>query len=364
MSELGSLEEFVALVESYFERGVTDGLPIVPPTNARVGDAVAATRRQGDELLGLLAPAYRELRVRDLAINAVMAGCRPEYMKVLVAAVEVMMDPAFGLHHLATSTYGNGPLLVVNGPIRHELGINCTANVLGPGNRANATIGRAIRLVLSNVGGAVPGLTDFASFGHPGKYAYVVGEDEESGPWEPYHVEAGLAASDSAVTVLGATSPQRVGATVTARNVEVLLLRIAAVISTLAGFGATGWSEEFVLMGPDHREALRDAGWSKADVRQFLFEHSGRKAGDQGAVRALDDHRSGQRLFDSSDPRSRLPVFGNTDAAAEGRWLPAFEVETDIHLVAAGGAGGNATMVCSGQPGLDWGRHGIRRIDT
>jgi hypothetical protein len=345
-----TLGEYIAVVEGYIDEGMTDGLPVIPPTAGRVEEMVAASGREPDETLGLMPPVYDGVTIQDAAVNAVMAGCLPAYMPVIVAAVEVMLEPSFHLDHLATSTKGNAPLILVNGPIRHEIGLNCGKNVLGPGNRANATIGRAIRLLLINIGGSVPGVTDHSCFGHPGKYTYTLGEDEEASPWVPFHVEQGFAATDSTVTVMGAEAPRYVSSPAGANAPEVPLLRLADVMSTLASFGITGRSEAIVLLGPDHRAALRETGWEKAEVQQFLFEHSGRRA---------------RELVAASPPGAadRLPHLRELDRYDPEDWIPVFGSPGDIRIAAAGGAG-IVSMVCYGSPSLDYGRLGTRAVTT
>jgi hypothetical protein len=193
--------------EALYARGVTDGLPVVPPTRERVAAAVAASGRAGDALVALVPPNFGRATVEKIAINAVMAGCRPEYFPVVLAAVEAACDPSFNLHGVSTSTHFSSPLIVVHGPIRTRIGLNCSFGVFGPGHRANATIGRALRLVMINVGGVRPGETSMSTFGHPGRYTYCIGEHEEASPWPPYHAGRGLAAADSAVTVFAGEAP-------------------------------------------------------------------------------------------------------------------------------------------------------------
>ena len=344
----GSLGEYVALVDNYIEEGMTDGLPVIPPTRTRVEAMIAAAGRDPDEVLGLLPPAYEEVTVRDVAVNATMAGCLPEYLPVVLAAVEVMLEPSFHLDHLATSTKGNAPLIIVNGPVRHKIGLNCRKNVLGPGTRANATIGRAIRLLLINVGHSVPGVTDQSCFGHAGKFTYTLGEDEEGSPWEPLHVEAGYAAGDSTVTVMGAEAPRYISTIANPVYPEIILIRLADVLSTVASFGMTGRSEAFVLLNPDHRDALAAAGWSKADVRGFLYERSGRRAADL-------------EMGQPPGKAGSLPHLRELGDYAPDDWVSLFASPEDVHVVAAGGEG-IVSLVCYGSPSLDYGRHGRRRI--
>src|SRR5437870_6036814 len=194
-------------IETYFERGWTDGLPVVPATAEAVRRFLEAAGRRPDDVVLRESTRRRTITAEKIAINAVMAGCRPEYMPVLLAALEAMADPAFTLHGAITSTGGSATLLVVNGPIRKRLGFNAGGNVFGPGWRANATIGRAIRLITLNCLGALPGVLDRSTQGHPGKYTYCIAENEEESPWEPLHVERGFARDASAVTVFAAEGP-------------------------------------------------------------------------------------------------------------------------------------------------------------
>src|SRR5919108_722802 len=194
-------------IEALFDKGVTDGLPVVPPTRAHVDRAIEASGRAGDELVALVPPNYGRATVEKIAVNAVMAGCRPEYLPVVLAAVEAVCDDAFDLHGVSATTNAPAPLLIINGPVRRALDINCGAGVFGPGWRANATIGRAVRLICVNVGGATPGVVSMSTFAHPGRYTYCIGEWEEQNPWEPLHVEHGFERGESTVAVLAADAP-------------------------------------------------------------------------------------------------------------------------------------------------------------
>src|SRR5215475_12880321 len=189
-------------IEQLFARGVTDGLPVVPPTSERVERAIVASGRSADELIALVAPALGRATVEKIAINAVMAGCRPEYMPVVIAGVEAMCDEGFDLVGVSGTTDAVAPVFVVNGPVRGALDINCGAGVLGPGYRANATIGRALRLVWANLGGARPGQISMSTFGNAARYACCFGENEEASPWEPLHVEHGFPPEVSTIAVL------------------------------------------------------------------------------------------------------------------------------------------------------------------
>ena len=196
--ELGDSEDDV---EAVFERGWSDGLPVVPPTPERVARMLTGTARDADEVVAVVPPDLVECTVEKVAINAVMAGCRPEYLPVVLAAVEAACTDEFNMHGLLATTWFSGPVVIVNGPIARAIGMNSGVNALGQGNRANATIGRALQLVIRNVGGGRPGGVDRATLGNPGKYTFCFAEDEAGSPWEPLHVERGLAPDASAVTL-------------------------------------------------------------------------------------------------------------------------------------------------------------------
>ncbi|MCC7417709.1 MAG: hypothetical protein IT176_11255, partial [Acidobacteria bacterium] len=203
-------DDLDAINDLYLERGWSDGLPIVPPTEARVARMLAWCDRPIDAPVAALPPRYGAATPVRLATCAVMAGCRPEYFPLLLLAIETMAEEPLNLYGLQATTHPCTPLVVVNGPVARELGINAGHNAFGPCTRANATIGRAIRLALLNIGGAIPAVGDMATMGAPSKYTYVVAENEEASPWEPLHVERGFARDASTVTVIGAEGPHNV----------------------------------------------------------------------------------------------------------------------------------------------------------
>src|SRR2546426_1891413 len=203
-------DAYEAIDEEYQARGWTDGLPIVPPTEARVRECLAFTDRDPREIVGVLPPRQGEATVEKIAANAVMAGCRPEYLPVILAAIEALADPLFNLDSVQATTHPVAPLIVVNGPIARELGINGGYKAFGQGFRANVTIGRAVRLVLMNVGGGLPGSGDRATQGSPSKIAYCVAENEAESPWEPLHVEAGVPADISTGSAYGCEAPHNI----------------------------------------------------------------------------------------------------------------------------------------------------------
>jgi hypothetical protein len=258
-------------IEALYARGVTDGLPVVPPTLARVQAAVRASGRDGGELIGQVAPRLGRATVEKIAINAVMAGCRPEYMPVVVAAVEAICDPEFALIGVSGTTDAVALLVIVNGPVRRALDVNCGAGVFGPGWRANATIGRAVRLVWANVGGAVPGEISMSTFAQSGRFTYCIGEREEDSPWEPLHVEHGCAAGDSTVALLAAEAPQVV-VDARSRTAADLLTTVARSGEAIASTTVGGLGDTLLVIAPEHATTIAGEGWSKGDVREFLWE--------------------------------------------------------------------------------------------
>ena len=200
----------VALQEFFFTHGWTDGLPVTAPTVESVAAMLAACGRDAQETIGPIPPRMRVATIEKLAINAVMAGCKPAYFPVVLAALEAVLDDNIRLYGIQTATNTSSALLIVNGPIVKALGLNARGNVFGQGNRANATIGRALQLILRNVGGDLPGETDMATHGHAGKYTFCIAENEDESPWEPLHVERGFKVGDSTVTAIGGSGPQNV----------------------------------------------------------------------------------------------------------------------------------------------------------
>lgn len=251
-----------------------DGLPVVPPTPERVERMVAGSGRAPEEVIAEVEPRRGPATVEKIAVNAVMAGCRPEYMPVLIAAVEAVADPEFNLAGIQCTTNPVAPLLVVNGPVRQEIGLNAGRNALGPGCRANATIGRALRLILLHVGGGLPDRVDKSILGMPGKYTFCLAENEEASPWEPLHVERGLAAGESAVTAVGAQGTQNVLALAGGAR-ETLLLAADALATMGTNNVLYGRGNPLVFFSPGHARQFVAQGYrTKRDVKAALFELS------------------------------------------------------------------------------------------
>lgn len=312
--------EVLAMMESQLESEFSDGLPIFPPTEEAVAALVASTGLDAGEVLGRFPPSMADITVQTVAVNAVMAGCKPSYGPVMVAAVRALIDEEFDVWGVAASTKGSAPLLIINGPVRNEIGVNCRGNVFGHGFRANATLGRAVRLMILNVGGARPNELDKGTMGHPGRFSYCIGEDEEHSPWVPLHVERGLQAGDSAVTVFGGESLRLVN--VHYNRPEAVL---AGVCDTLACTGIfnpsniTGRSPHVIVFAKEHRDLFHAYGWTKKTIREYVAEHS--------IVSADDLRRAG------GEADGPLRVVENPD---------------DLLIVAAGGHAGRFAAVVAG----------------
>jgi len=248
--------------EAMFERGWTDGLPVVPPTPERVERMLTGTRRAPDDVVAIVPPNLVDCTVEKIAINAVMAGCRPEYLPVVIAAVEAACTDTFNMHGLLATTWFSGPVVVVNGPITRAIGMNSGVNALGQGNRANATIGRALQLVVRNVGGGKPGEVDRATLGQPGKYTFCFAEDELGSPWEPLHVARGLDADESAVTLFAGEAPRGL-ADQLSRTADQLATTFAACLRTVWGPKAVMAFDALVIVSPEHARVFRESGWTR-----------------------------------------------------------------------------------------------------
>jgi hypothetical protein len=262
-------DEYEAVQQLYLERGWSDGLPVVPPTPQRVEAMLAGVPLDPQQVVAEIPPNWGAATVEKLAINAVMAGCLPEYLPVVLAAVEAMSDPAFNLYAVQATTHPCSPLVIVNGPIRHSLGLHSASGCYGPGWRANATIGRALRLALLNVGGARPGDGDMSTQGAPSKYSYCVAENEEQNPWQPLHVERGFHPDQSTVTVVAGEPPHNINDHAGASAEDILTIIAGAMAVTGANNAYTG-GETLLALGPEHAGTIARDGLTKDDIRQWL----------------------------------------------------------------------------------------------
>ncbi len=265
--EIGGYEDEI---EACFERDWSDGLPVVPPTPVRVYRMLAGTRRDPKEVLGTMPPDYRPCTIEKVAINAVLAGCKPEYMPVLIAAVEAVLDDAFCLHGVIATTMYIGPIVVVNGPVRQAIGMNSGINALGQGNRANATIGRALQLTIRNVGGGKPGGIDRATLGSPGKLGFCFAENEEGSAWDSLATERGVPAGRSAVTLYAGYGIQGV-VDQTSRTPESLVRSFAECLKAMYHPKSFPGPDAFVVVSPEHQRTFRDAQWSKQRFKEELL---------------------------------------------------------------------------------------------
>ncbi|MBI2907698.1 MAG: hypothetical protein HYX92_08600 [Chloroflexi bacterium] len=271
-----------AVFDEYYKQGWTDGLPIIPATAERVERMIAGAGRPADEVLGEVPPKRAPATVEKLAVNAVMAGCLPEYFPVVLATVEAILEPKFDLYGVNTTTSPVCVVTVVNGPIREQLDINSSYGLFGPGRRANATIGRAVRLIQLNLGGAEPGPVSKSTQGQPGRYTFCFGEFEEKNPWKPLHVEHGFKKEDSTVTVFGGTctvsfidvdSKTALGTLTTAAHSMDILGTNNMTLYSYAG-------ESLLVLCPDHAMVIARDGMSKADVQKYLVENVKRPVSD------------------------------------------------------------------------------------
>jgi hypothetical protein len=332
-------------MEIWFERGVTDGLPVVPPTRERVDRMLGGTSRAREALVAEVPPNYGRATVEKLAINAVMAGCRPDYFPVVLAVVEAACDPAFNLHGQSGTTNATSPLIIVNGPIRGRLGVNCAAGEFGPGYRANATIGRALRLDMINLGGTKAGEISMSTLGHPGRYTYCIGEHEEVSSWEPLHVERGYARSESTVTLFPGEGPFIIN--------DHLSREPAQLVASLGWSAAGVWNHKSFplyghtlwVIGPEHAKTIGEAGWSKRDVKSHLFETVRRRARE---LEPGPDGAESGRLKNAgiSDPDTLIPKFPSVE---------------EIMVVVAGGTAGRFSAVVPGWMGGEIGAQPVTR---
>ena len=256
--------------EAMLARGWSDGLPLVPPTEERVLRMLDGTSRDPQEILGLVPPDLAPATIEKIAVNAVMAGCKPEYLPVVLAAVEAVLEEQFAMHGVLATTMFVGPVVVVNGPIRRRIGMNAKGNALGQVNRANAAIGRALQLVIRNIGGGRPQEVDRATLGNPGKYTYCFAEDEEGSSWEPLSVERGLKPGQSAVTVFAGYGLQGI-VDQKSRDPESLTKSFAGSLKALGNVKHAPSCDALLVVCPEHHRTFKNAGWSKARLYEELY---------------------------------------------------------------------------------------------
>lgn len=323
-------DDLDAINRAFQARRWGDGLPIVPPTRPRVQAMLAATPLERHEPIARLAPAFGTATVERIAINAVMAGCFPEYLPLLIAAVRAVADPRFNLQGVQATTNPVCVWLIVNGPAVQQLDVNAGFNCLGQGSWANATLGRALRLVLQNVGGALPGDMDRATHGQPGKYSFCCAENEAASPWEPLHVERGFARGTSTVTVVGASGTLNMNTH--AKDADDLIRALADSMAFAASNDYWIGGQPWLILSPEHAQVLHSAGLTKPEVRRLLWESSKMPAGRMA-------HKDFERTR-----ISRRAELGEIEAST---LLPVSTAPEDIGLVVAGGPGTHSVYVPS-----------------
>jgi hypothetical protein len=309
------------LVEHYFDQPWSDGLPVVPPTPDRIAAVLDVLGGHPKELVARIPPRWGSLTRELLAVNMVMAGCKPEYAPVVRAAILALADARFNLNGIQATTHVVSPLIVVNGPVA----------------RANATIGRAVRLILLSVGGGIPGELDKSTLGHPGKYTFCIAENEDASPWAPYHVERGYAPEDSTVLVIGAEAPHSVTNHIS-DDPQGILDSIASAMSTIAHNNAVLGGSCTVVIGLEHARTIASFGWTRDDVRRYLWLNG---------TNDWDEVSYGNRY---APPGGRtynrnLPKWYPRQA---GRQVPIVFTPDDIHLFVAGGAAGRFSAFLPG----------------
>jgi hypothetical protein len=323
----------LAAIDYCYEQGWTDGLPVVPPSVERVEAMCALEGRPPETILARHPATGLELSVHAAAVNAVMAGCLPEYFPVLVAAFEAMDQPGFNFHGSTASTGGSAPLLIVSGPIADDIGMNADVNLFGPGNRANATIGRAVRLILRNVFQMIPGISDKSTQGNPGKYSFCVAERARGSPWPLLAETQGYPKGVSSVTVFagggfcnvenhGGSTPEQV---------------LGSVADAMANYGSITLGQSVVILAPEHMRIIAAAGWRREDAQAYLFKQARRPvagmkdvgkyrdseyakqhgAGSHGLVEAGHVHRG-------LSPDDILITMGGGDAGGHSCFIPSW----------------------------------------
>ncbi len=274
LNEIISLPSSSEAINDYFTKhGWSDGLPIIPPTPDRVDAMIASSGFDRGHVLGEIPPNWGAATIEKVAINAVMAGCRTEHFPVVIAAIKAIIQPEFNLYAIQATTHPCGVLMIVNGPIREALNINCSSGVFGPGFVANAVIGRAMRLILLNVGGGNPGIGDMSSQGSPGKFSFCIGENEDLTPWKPIHVDMGFDIDDSTVTVVAGESPHNINDH-TGRSAEEILTIVAGAMGVTGANNAYTGGQTVLLFGPEHAETIARDGFTKQDVIEWLMKHA------------------------------------------------------------------------------------------
>jgi hypothetical protein len=314
------------IMEACYDRGWSDGLPVIPPTPIRVLKMLRGTDREANEIIGNIPPDNVPCSIEKLAINAVMAGCKPEYFPVVIASVEAALQDRFCMHGLLCTTYFSSPVMIVNGPVVKQIGMNSGINALGQGNRANATIGRALQLIIRNVGGGIPGGIDRATMGNPGKYTYCFAEDESDSNWNSLAIDRGFHRNDSVISLFAGEGLQPI-IDQQSRTPESLAKSIANSLRSVANSKIFGLADAILLVCPEHRRVLQEGGWDKKKLRDTLYSEL--------ATPGSEIVRGAQGIAEG------MPV------ALKDKQLNKFRAD-GLHIVTVGGTAGMFSAIIGG----------------
>ena len=327
--------------EFFLDKEWSDGLPVVTPTEARVAHMLTGTQRDPNQLIGNIPPAMEPATVRTVAIHAVMAGCKPAYLPVVLGGMQLMLRDEFNLNGVQGTMHGVAPLMIVNGPYAKKIGIHGSNGCFGPGFRANATIGRAIRLMLLNLGGGIAGLASATVFATPMRYTACIAENTERSPWETIAAARGHAPDDNTITCAMVESP-RLCYDDASQEPERLLTGLADSMSAMCSWNQHVRSDMVVAMGPEHATICSRAGLSRADVHAWLIEHAGRRVRDLKGGGNWRPERARALGINPNDDECFVPVIKDA---------------RDLHLIVAGGWG-PLTAMCHGWGGGSRAVHG------
>ncbi len=323
--------------EFFFDKPWSDGLPVVAPTEERIARMLSGASRDPDEIVGEIPPAFEPASVRAVAVHAVMAGCLPEYLPVVLGGVEAMLEGPFNINGIQGTMHAVAPLMILNGPYAKKIGLNGGLGCFGPGFRANATIGRAIRLILLNLGGGIPQVTSMSTFSQPSRYTFCIRENEEESPWEPLSVSLGFGAGEDVITLAAVENPQLVFDDVS-REPERLFVAIADAMAHLGSWNNWTRSDLVVALAPQQAAICGRAGLGRADVHARLCELAGRRLGDM------------KRGGDYRPDRIRGLPFP-VDLEDDDFFVPTLKDPKDLKLIVAGGIPGPVTAVMHGWSG-------------
>lgn len=321
--------------EFLFDQGFTDGLPVVPPTPERVIRMLGGTSRDPQDIVATIPPNLAPATVEKIAINAVMAGCKAEYLPVVIATIEAMCTDEFNCHGVFATTMGATPIMILNGPVRHELGLNMRLSALGQGTRANAAIGRAVRLAVRNIGGAKPGGTERSTLGNPMKFTMCFPEWEERSPWEPLHVERGFEEDDSVVSIFAMSSGPAQVVDQTSRSAKGLVGSFALSMRAMQHVKAHRAGDTILVISPEHVDTIQRDGWMKADIRHRIQE-----ASSVPIRELLADEECGAGF--------PAALAANMSDEELDRPVPKFASEDRIHIAVAGSEAGKFSAVFHG----------------